>query len=173
MKKFSLVFGIIMLASVTAVPIYAMGGGMAGGMGGGMMDSFGSGLFDWFGKWRNGSGYTNPRSEEGKQTYELDQRHYEDSTYLKYQIEMKEKALDALLNSTDPDIEKARILNRDIRELRAEADQEQRNYELGSGKMNPGYRYQSGGRSSWGWGSYGPPVGRSSHGMGYGGQMGD
>jgi hypothetical protein len=78
---------------------------------------------------------------------ELVQQHNEDSVYLKYQIQMKEKELDALLKSTDPDIEKVRALHRDIRELRAEADQEQRNYELEAGKMNPGYR--SGNRNGW------------------------
>jgi hypothetical protein len=173
MKGLSLILGIMMLTTVFAVPVYAMGGGMGGGMagsmGGGMTDNFGSGLLDWFQEWRNGDRYTNQRPQEGQQTDELDQQHYEDSTYLKYQIEMKEKELDALLNSKDPDIEKARTLNRDIRALRAEADREERNYELQAGRMNPGY--QSGGRN--GWASYGSSVGRGSRGMGNAGGMGD
>ena len=84
---------------------------------------------------------------------------------MKYQIQIKEKELDSLLKSTDPDLEKARALSRDIRELEAEADQEQRNYEFETGKMNPGY--QSG--NSHGRNSYGS-AGRSESGgmMGYG-----
>jgi hypothetical protein len=40
---------------------------------------------------------------------------------------MKEKELDELLKSTDPDIEKVRAQDRDIRELRSLAEQQQRN----------------------------------------------
>jgi hypothetical protein len=47
---------------------------------------------------------------------------------------MKEKGLDTLLKSTDPDIEKVRAIRKDIRGLRSLADQEQRKYELKAGK---------------------------------------
>jgi hypothetical protein len=176
MRKLALILGIMMVAAIFAIPAYAMGGGMGGGMGGmgggtgggGMMGNWGSGLLDWFQNWRNGSGYNNPNTGESKQVHELDQQHHEDSTYLKYQIEMKEKEMDALLKSTDPDIKKVRALNRDIRELRAEADREQQNYEREASKMNAGYR--SGNTN--GWRSYGPSGGSGGGGMGYGGQMG-
>jgi hypothetical protein len=177
MRKLALMLGILVVDAVFAIPAYAMGGGMGGGGmgggtgGGGMTGNWGSGLLDWFQNWRNGSGYTNPPIEGRKQLQEFDQQHYEDSTYLKYQIEMKEKEMDALLKSTDPDIKKVRALNRDIRELRAAADQEQQNYELEASKVNPGYRSGNTG----GWSSYGPSGGTDSGGMGYrgyGGQMG-
>jgi hypothetical protein len=172
MKNLALILGLLMVSAAFATPALAMGGGMAGGMGGrtggGMMDNFGSGLFDWFQKGRNGGGYPNQGIEERKMDEGLDQQHQEDSAYLKYQIEMKEKEMDSLLKSTDPDVGKVRALNRDIRELRAAADQEQRNYELQTEGMNSGYR--SGNRN--GWSSYGSGGGSDSRGMGYGGQMG-
>ena len=173
MNKLAVILGIMVLSIGFAIPAYAMGGGMGGGggggMGGGMMDNFGSGLLDWFQKWRTGSDYTHPPIDQRNEMEELEQRHSEDSAYLKYQITMKQKQLDAILNSSDPDIEKARAVNRDIRKLRAEADQEQRTYEFEADKMSQGYRSGNGSR----WNPYGPSVGSGSRGMGYGGQMGD
>jgi hypothetical protein len=170
MKRLALVFTVVIAAATFAFPAYAMGsgmgGGMSGGMGGsGMMSNSGSGLLDWFQNWRNGSQYTQPPDQERRQIEELDQQHNEDSAYLKFQIQMKEKELDALLDTPKPDLEKVRHLRRGIRELRAEADQGQRSYELGAGKMNPGYR--SG--NSDGWSSYGSPGRSGTGGMGYGG----
>lgn len=175
MSKWVIAGGLYLILSISVLPAYAMGGGMAGGMSGGMggsgmMDNFGSGLLEWFQKWRNGSGYSNPTpGQDRRQMQELDQRHDEDSVYLKYQIQMKEKQLDALLASKDPDLGKVRTLNKDIRELRAQAEQEQREYELEAGRMNRGY----GPENAPGGGSYGPG-GRSGSGrMGYrGGMMG-
>jgi hypothetical protein len=170
MKRLTMIFGIMMLAPLFAIPAYAMGGGMGGGTrGDGMTSSWGSGLLDWFQKWRNGGDYTLPPVEEKNQMEELDQQHDEDSAYLKYQIKMKEKQLDALLGSSDPDIQKARTLSKGIRELRDEADQEQRRYEVEAGKMNPGYRSGTGN----GWSAYTPPVGNGSRRMGYGGRTRD
>lgn len=166
MKRFALILTVMTAAAALAVPTYAMGGGMSGDMGGsGMMGNPGSGLLDWFQNWRNGSQYTNPAGQEGKQMQELDRQHNEDAVYLKFQIRMKEKQLDALLDSTDPDIQKARALRKGIRELTVETDQEQRNYELETGKMNPGYRSDY----TDGWNSLGS-LGRSgSGGMAHGG----
>jgi Spy/CpxP family protein refolding chaperone len=170
MKKLAVILGIVMVATTSAFPAYAMGHGMGGGMGGGsgVTGNFGSRLFEWFQKWQNGSGYTNPRGEQEKQMERLDQQHYEDSAYLKYQIQMKEKELDALLKSTDPDLEKVRALRRNIRELRAEADKEQRNYQAEAGELNRIYRPDNGDA----WSSYGSAGRSGSGGMGRGGGMG-
>lgn len=170
MRNLTVILGILILSVAFAIPAYAMGGGMGGGgMGGsGITGNWGSGLLDWFQNWRNGSGYSNSPRLGGQQMQELEKRH-DDSAYLKFQIQMKEKELDALLKSNDPDIEKVRTIHKDIRELRAEADQEQRDYELEAGNMNSGYQSNN----SDGWSSYGPPGGNDSRGMGYGGQMGN
>jgi Spy/CpxP family protein refolding chaperone len=172
-RNLTAVLSILTMTVVFAIPAYAMGGGMGGGGmgGGGMTGNWGSGLLDWFQNWRNASGYTNSPRLDRQQMQELEKQHNEDSAYLKFQIQMKEKELDALLKSNDPDIEKVRTLHRDIRELRAEADQEQRDYELEAGKMNSEYRSDD--RN--GWSSYGRPGanGSGSGTMGYDGQMED
>ena len=95
MTKSGFILGIFMSLSIFALPVYAMGGGMGGGMsggmgGGGMTGNPGSGLLDWFQQWRNGSGYARPSGENRNQMDQLEQRHHEDSAYLKYQIQMKD-----------------------------------------------------------------------------------
>ena len=127
----------------------------------------GSGLLDWFQQWRNGSGYARPSGENRNQMDQLEKRHQEDSAYLKYQIQMKEKELDSLLNETDPDLGKVRALRGDIRTLRAEADKEQHQYELEAGNVSNGYAPGNAESGS----SYGP-TGGSGGMMGYGGGMG-
>jgi hypothetical protein len=102
---------------------------MAGGTGGcGIMGYWAAGLLDWFQEWWNGSEYNAPIVLEGRQMPEMDRQHDEDAAYLKFRIKMKERQLDSLLESSDPDIQKVRALNRGIDELRAEADKEQRTY---------------------------------------------
>ena len=140
------------------------GGGMGGGGmgGGGMMGNWGSGLMDWFRNGQNRDEYAGPAAEERQQIGAFDRQHQEDTAYLNFQIETKEKEMDALLNSTNPDMKKVKALHKDISDLKAESAQEQRRYELQTGRMNPGD----------GSGSYGRLGDRSNGGMGYGGPMG-
>jgi len=176
MKRLALIFTVAIATAAFAIPAYAMGGGMGGGMSGGMggsgmMSNSGSGLLDWFQNWWHGGQYAQPPGGEGEEMQALNRQHNEDSVYLKYQIQMKEKQLDALLESNNPDIEKVRHLRKGIRELRAEADQEQRNYELEANKLNRGYRPDNSGG-----GTFNVSPGRSENGRmgsGYGGGMGN
>ena len=125
MKKMAIIATIFLILSTFTLSVYAMGGVMSGGMGGsGIMSNFGSSLFDRLQKWRNGDESINPLGQGRNQIEEQDRRHYEDSAYLKYQIQMKEKGLDALLKTNDPDIDKVRAIHRDIQELRSLAEQE-------------------------------------------------
>jgi len=166
MKKSAVILGIALTAAAFTLPAYAMGGGMGGG--GGMMGNRGSALMDWFRQGQNRSDYDGPSADDRNQIGALDRQHEEDAAYLQYQIENKERELDALLDSTNPDMEKVRALRKGIRDLRAEAAQEQRRYETETGRMNPGYAAGS----SDGSGSYGFRGGRGNRGMGYGGRMG-
>ena len=163
MKKFALILGITMAATAFTLPAYAMGGGMGGG---GMMGNRGSGLMDWFQKGQDRGEYTRGQDQRGMT--EMDRQHQEDSAYLNYQIQMKEKEMGALLESNGPDMEKVRGLHRDIRDLRQEAAQEQHRYQFQGGTMNPGYR--PGDEDDRG--AYGPPRSGGNRGMGYGGHMG-
>jgi hypothetical protein len=146
MKISAIIFGIILISATTIIPAQAggmgggIGGGMGGGMGGGTMGNLGNALMNWFQKWQNERRDTASHNDQSKQIEELNKKHYEDSLNLKYQIQMKEKELESLLKSTNPDIEKLRAVNREIHELRSLAEQEQRNYELEMDRMTHGYR---------------------------------
>ncbi len=171
MKTLAIIVALFMTFSTFALSAHAMGGmggGMPGGMGGsGITGAFGSAIFKLLQKWQHGNQDITPPGLDGKNMEDLTRQHDEDSAYLKYQIRMRERDLDAVLNSADPDIEAIRALRKDIRELRATADQEQRNYERHAGRMNPGY---GPGRNDGG-NSYAPAGGRGSGGMGYGSGM--
>jgi Spy/CpxP family protein refolding chaperone len=158
----ALVLGTLMIATIFAIPANAMGGGGMGG--GGMMGSWGSGMMG-----QGSREYSNPRDQGREQMQELDKRFYEEFANVKAQIQTKERELDTLLNSPNPDIGKVKTLHREITDLRAKLAEEQRNYDLEAARINSGYRSGNGD----GWSSNGPGVGNGSRGMGYGGQMGD
>jgi hypothetical protein len=149
MKIFAVILGVILISTFTTVSAHAGGmggGGMAGGgiggdgsMGGRMMGNWGTGLENLLQNWQDRKENTISHNEQRKQMQELDQQHNEDSAYLTYQIQMKEKQLDALLESTGPDIEKIKALRKNIRELRLVVDQEQRQYERDAWGLNNDY----------------------------------
>ena len=131
MKKFSLILIFVMSIFISALPVYAMGGGMGGmGGGGGMMGNWGSGLTDLFQRFQNRNDYNGPDYRDRDQMERLDQRRYAETANLKGQIQRKEQELEALLNAKDPDIDKIRALHGEIRGLRAELAERQGGYNL-------------------------------------------
>jgi Spy/CpxP family protein refolding chaperone len=154
MRNLALVLGMLMMVATFSVPPYAMGGGMGGG---GMMSGGGYGMMG------QGSGnYGNRPDQRGQQMQELNQRFYEQSANVKAQIQTREQEMDALLNSSNPDMGKVKTLHTEITALRAKLAEEQRDYDLEAARINSGYGSGNGN----GWGSYGS-------GMGYDGQTGD
>jgi Spy/CpxP family protein refolding chaperone len=107
-------------------------------------------------------GYGNPPDRGREQMQELNQRFYEESANVKAQIQTKEKEMDVLLNSSNPDMGKVKTLHTEITGLRAKLAEEQRGYDLEAGRINSGY----GSGDGSGWNSNGP-------GMVYDGQTGD
>jgi Spy/CpxP family protein refolding chaperone len=166
MKKYVTIIGILILAFISTLPVYAMGHGMGGG---GMTGSWGSGLMDWLQRFQNRGDYSGSADRERKQIDGLDRKYDEESTTLKKQIQRKERDLEALLNATDPDIEKMRALHGEIRGLRAQLAEKQRTYDLEALRTNFGVPSEN--RN--GWSSYAPSRRRDSRGMGYGRYMGD
>ena len=70
---------------------------------------------------------------------------YNETSDLRNKIWTKSAELDTILNSTNPDIEKARAIQKEINDLRAKLDEKGINYELEAHKINPetrlSYRY--------------------------------
>ena len=166
MKKHVTIIGILILAFISALPVYAMGHGMGGG---GMTGSWGSGLMDWLQRFQNRGYYNGSADQEGRKTEALNRKYDEESSTLREQIQRKERELEVLLNATDPDIEKMRALHGEIRGLRELLDEKQRTYDLEARRTNSGVPSEN--RN--GWSSYAPSGRRDSRGMGYGRHMGD
>jgi zinc resistance-associated protein len=93
---------------------------------------------------------------------QLRQDFYTDSDTLRKEIWSKSAERDSLLNSTDPDVEKLRTLQKEISELRSKMSEKRLDFELEARKIAPEGSYAKG---------YGRGY-RKGYGKGYGGRMG-
>ena len=162
MKKIVITLAIGLLTTTLAMPVFARGRGW--GMGGHMMGNRGGGPGSC-GQYERRYGYQDPESRSRQD--QRDEAFYNDTAEIQNQIRTKSAELDDLLNSPNPDLEKARSLQKDINELQAKMDEKRLNYELEERKRNPEARSDRGygrgyGRQMRGFGSrggYGPGMG--------------
>ena len=159
MKRLTTIIGILILAGAVAVPVMAWGPRWGGGHH--MMGTWGSGP-----EYGNGD-YGNLTSEQKSSLDALDRKFYEETRDLRSQIWTKSRELDSVLNSTDPDLGKAKSLQKEISDLRTKLDEKTVTYELDARKIVPdqgfGYGY---GR---GYGDHMGPYGGNIMGYGPGG----
>ena len=106
-----------------------------------MMGSWGSGPNDCYGYQR---GYENLTKEQRSQLEELDRKFYKETAELTNEILAKSADLNTLLNSSNPDPEKVKALQRELSDLRATLDEKWLSYELEIRKINPEPRSGSG-----------------------------
>ena len=139
MRRLVITLAIGLLITTLAAPVFARGRGW--GMGG-HMGGFGGGGPGSCGQYDRGYGYQNP--EERSQQDQRDEAFYRDTAEIRNQIRAKSAELDTLLNSPNPDLEKARSLQKDISELQAKMDEKRLNYELEARKSAPGGSYGRG-----------------------------
>jgi zinc resistance-associated protein len=128
MKRLAMILGIVVLAGALAVPVFAWGPGW--GWGHHMMGY-------WGGDPGYAGSYGNLTSEQRNQLNALDRKFYEETADLRNQMWAKYSDLDFLLNSANPDLEKAKGLRKEISELRAKLEEKEVNYELEARKMVP------------------------------------
>ena len=158
MKKLATTLGIALLVTSLAVPVFARGRGW--GMGGNWGGGPGS-----CGRYDREYGYQNP--EERTRPDQTEQEFYNETARLREQISTKSAELDAVLNDPNPDLEKARSLQKEVGELQARMDEKRLNYELEARKNAPERSYDRGYEQGYGWG-YGPHMRGFGRGMGYG-----
>jgi zinc resistance-associated protein len=159
MKKTAIVIGSLMLVSAIAYPVFAHGPGWGWGRGHHMMGYGGDGPR---GCWQYDRGNWNLPPEQRSKMDQLRKDFYSDSDALRQEIWNKSAERDSLLNSTDPDVEKLRTLQKQISDLKSEMSQKRLDFELRARKITPE-------------GSYGKGYGRGyrkGYGKGYGGRMG-
>ena len=106
------------------------------------------------GQYDRGYGYQGP--DKRIRHDQRGEEFYNDTAEIRNQIRTKSAELGTLLNSPNPDIEKAKSLQREISELQAKMDEKRLNYELETRKSAPEGSYGRGyGRGYGPMGGYG------------------
>jgi zinc resistance-associated protein len=100
--------------------------------------------------------------EQRTQLDNLHKKFYDETAQLRNEMWTKSRDLSALLNSPNPDADKARALQKEITGLKAQLAEKRLDFELEERKIAPDARYGSG---------YGRGSGRG-YGKGYGHHMG-
>ena len=154
MKRIITIIGILILAGVVAVPVMAWGPGW--GRGHHMMGYWGS-------RPEYGRGdYGNLTSEQKSRLDTLESKFYDETKDLRDKLWTKSRELDTVLESTNPDLDKAKALQKEINELRASLDEKTLTYNLEARKILPDQRL------GYGYGNrYGHHMGPYGRGMGY------
>ncbi len=151
MKRLVITLAIGLLITTLAIPVFARGRGWGRG---GHMGGFWGGGPGSCGQYDRGYGYQGPdkRSRQDQRGEEF----YNDTAEIRNQIRTKSAELGTLLNSPNPDTEKAKSLQREISELQAKMDEKRLNYELEARKSAPEGSYGRGyGRGYGPMGGYG------------------
>ena len=74
----------------------------------------------------------------------LHQEYYDETADLRNKLRIKSTELSNLLNSSDPDVEKAKEIQKEINDLRAQRDEKSLSYELEARKTVPEGRFNRG-----------------------------
>jgi zinc resistance-associated protein len=161
-KEAKKIIGIGFLVAVLAVPVVALAHGWGRG--------------NMMGNWGGGPGYMTPYGpgnetltpDQRTQLDQLDHKFYEDTANLRKDLWDKSYELNTVLNNENPDLEKAKVLNKEINDLRTQLDEKSLNYQLEVRKIIPESGFGRGNGRSYGYhmGGFGPGM------MGYGGGRG-
>jgi len=168
MKKLIAIVGILALAAVITVPVLAQGPGYARGRGMMGPGAGNPGMGPGYG-WA----YENLTDEQRSQLAELRQKHFDETAQVRTELRAKQAELHILMNMSNPDLEKAKALQKEISDLQGKMSQERINLYGEAKKINPEARFgKSWGRGGKGLGpcaeGYGPGMGRGWHRSGAG-----
>lgn len=164
MKRALTIIGIVLLVAAIAVPVVAQGPGR-----GRMMQGYGPG--DPADCPRYGAWDSKLTDEQRTQVDKLHQKFFDDTAAMRSQMAAKRSELHILMNTSNPDFEKAKALQKEMSDLRAKMGQERIKLFAEEKKINPDARFGMG----WGRGGMkggGPWGGGTGHGRGMGRGMG-
>lgn len=165
MKKTLTIIGIILLVTAIAAPVLAYGPGRGKGQ---RMIGYWKGGPGYC--WQDRRGYENLTEGQRSQLDRVHQKFYDETAQLRNEIWSKSAELNTLLNSSNPNAEKAKALQNEISDLRAKMAQKRIDFELEVRKIAPEVQsdrgYGRGYRSDMR--GYGPGMGYGRHMGGYG-----
>lgn len=153
MKNITVIIGILLLIGAVAIPVMAWGPHWGGRYH--MMGYWGSSP-----EYGRGS-YGTLAPEQKTKLEALDRKIYDETKDLRDQAWAKSRELADVLNSSNPDLEKAKALQTMISDLHSKLDEKRLNYDLEARKILPDQRlgYGSGGWYGRHMGTYGPIMG--------------
>lgn len=171
MKRFVIVAGIIVLIGAVAVPVMAHGPGMGRGR---HMMGYGGGGPGYSGQYDNP--YGNLTDEQRSQLEKAHQSFFDETVKLRNEIWSKKAELSSILYASEPDTDKAKSLQKEISDLKAQLAEKRLDYEIETRKIVPEGFLAGGygrgyGRHRGGFGQgkgYGMHMGGYGQGMGYG-----
>ena len=152
MKKVIAIMGILLLVAFLAAPVLANRGGWGGW-------SRGAGYCGQVG------GYSSLPENQSSELARLEQKFYNDTAKIRDQIWSKSEELNTLLNNADPDLDRAKALQKEITDLRAKLDRMTIDYELQARKVATDTGYGRGYSRGYGWnrGGHRGMFGRGGH----------
>ena len=109
--------------------------------------------------WNRGDGYGNLTDEQRNELSQLDRKYSDQTKDLRNELWTKESELETILNSSNPDIDKAKGVQKEISDLRAKLDEKRIEYETEVRKLVPDATYPYYGHHMGGYGhmrGYGP-----------------
>ena len=163
MKKLTSILGITMLVAALSVPVFAWAHGWGRDHNMGYWGGYPGSEAEY------GRRYGNMIEKQHEQLDKLNRKFSEETAQIRNKIWSKSEELNTLLNSSNPDAGKAKVLQKEISELRSKLDQARINFKLEAGKINPDARF--GEKYGRGYGRYGRHMG-GGHMMDFGGHMG-
>ena len=135
MKKTLAVAGIILLVVAIAVPVLAHGPGWGRGR---HMQGYWQG--GQGGCPQYGPGYANLTEEQRAELNTLHQKFYDETAPIRNEVWAKRAELNTLLNTSNPDAEKAKALQQEISDLKAKMAQARLDFALEARKVDPNAR---------------------------------
>lgn len=145
--------GIVALVVAIAYSVFAWGPGW--GKGPPMIGNWGRGPGY---PWQHGGGYGNLTQEQRTQLDNLYQKLFDETATLRNEIWTKSGELNSLLNTSNPDSEKAKALQKELNDLGAKIAEKRLDLDLAARKIVP----EGGFAPGWGMGPgmVGPGIGR-------------
>lgn len=150
MKRLIGIVAIVFLVGAIAVPLMAYGPG--DGRGGYMMSGRDGNTN--YGPYNRGYN-DNLTTEQREQLDALNKKFFDETTQLRNDIWDKRTELDNVLNTTNPDMEKAKAIQNEISDIQAKLAEKRIEFQVEAQKINPNARY-SGGAYGRGMTDYGP-----------------
>jgi zinc resistance-associated protein len=165
MKRLGIVLGSMTLVAMIASTVLAWGPGW--GRDRHMMGDWGGGP-GYCRQYEFSRGYDPLPEEQRTKLDALNRKFYDDTRQLRSSLWTKTGELNILLGASNPDLEKARALQREISELRAKLSEKRLEYDFEARKVAPDQAYTRRWGKGYGYGRHGKGYGPKGRGYGRG-----